>query len=93
LSDLVPFSNVVKRHRELRGMGLRAFGDAVGVSRQTILDWERGKYLPGEFALLPLALHNNDWRRDFAIDALSVLKPELYAPATSIPVSAGSSAA
>ena len=43
--------NVVKELRTERGLSQAELGDALGVSRQTIIAIERGRYLPS----LPLA--------------------------------------
>jgi putative transcriptional regulator len=43
--------NVVKELRAERGLSQAELGDALGVSRQTIIAIERGRYLPS----LPLA--------------------------------------
>lgn len=61
-------------------MSLRAFADAVGVSYQTVANWENDQHVPAESFFLALALNHNDWRRKFALDALACLNPERYAP-------------
>lgn len=43
--------NLVRELRELRGWSQQEFGDRLGVSRQTIISIEKGKYDPS----LPLA--------------------------------------
>src|SRR4030042_2872160 len=50
------------------------------ISYQTIKNWEDGTYKPAYYLILAIALHNDDWRRQFALDILAVLKPELYSP-------------
>jgi hypothetical protein len=48
------------------------------VSYQSIKNWEDGIYKPAFYLILAIALHNDDWRRQFALDILAVLKPEYY---------------
>jgi putative transcriptional regulator len=43
--------NLVREQRTQRGLSQAELGDAVGVSRQTVIAIERGRYLPS----LPLA--------------------------------------
>ena len=50
------------------------------ITHQTIKNWEDGIYKPSYYFILAIALHNDDWRRQFALDILAVLKPEYYAP-------------
>lgn len=44
--------NLVREHRARRGLSQAELGQAVGVSRQTIIAIERNRYLPS----LPLAI-------------------------------------
>jgi len=50
------------------------------ISYQTIKNWEDGATKPGYYEILAIALQNEDWRRQFALEILAVLKPELYQP-------------
>lgn len=65
---------------------LRGFAELISekmiepISYQTIKDWEDGNYLPRYYTILPIALHYDDWRRQMALEILSVLKPELHNP-------------
>lgn len=52
---------------------------------QTIKNWEDG-IKPAFYTILAIALHNDDWRRQFALDILAVLKPEMYAPDKSVSI-------
>lgn len=49
------------------------------ISYGTIKNWEDG-VKPQFYTIQAIALHNNDWRRQFALEILAVLKPDLYAP-------------
>ncbi len=86
LSDLMKqsISRIVKRHRGEKS--LREFADDLSskmvepISHQTIKNWEDGIKLPAYNTVLAIALQNDDWRRTFALEILSVLKPKLYEP-------------
>lgn len=56
-----------------------------GISHQTVKNWEDRAHLPRTHYMIFIALQSpNDWRRDFAQDILSALRPRLYQPATEI---------
>lgn len=86
--DNIP--QIVRKYRVQHDASLRAFADMLNdnapqsVTHQTIKNWEDGTHLPNYYYLLSLAIHNTDWRRDFAFDALAALKPDLYQPVTRI---------
>lgn len=67
-------------------MSLRTFADELSkkmpetISHQTIKNWEDGFRVPSYYLILAIALHNDDWRRQFALEILQVLKPEYYTP-------------
>ncbi len=77
-------SLIVTRHRGEKS--LRDFaGDLSSkmiepISYQTIKNWEDGTFIPAYNTVLVIALQNDDWRRQFALEILAVLKPELYKP-------------
>lgn len=50
------------------------------ISHQSIKNWEDGETKPSYYVILAIALHNDDWRRQFALDILEVLKPDYYKP-------------
>lgn len=92
-------ADIVFAYRQILGrrgypMSLREFAAQIndllahhnaGVSHQTIKNWEDRVHLPRTYYMIYLALDApNDWRRDFAEDILSVLRPKLYQPATEI---------
>ena len=52
------------------------------ISHQTIKNWEDGTTKPGYYEMLAISLHNADWRRQFALEILAVLKPEYFQPDT-----------
>lgn len=84
------FAQIVKTYRTEQEATLRAFADSLSerapqsVTHQTVKNWEDGRHIPSASYLLSLALHHNDWRRDFAFDGLAALKPDLYQPVTRI---------
>jgi putative transcriptional regulator len=47
--------NAVRRHRALQGMTQQELADRVGVTRQTVLSIEKGKYTPSVALALALA--------------------------------------
>jgi hypothetical protein len=65
---------------------LREFADDISsklpepISYQSIKNWEDGAFIPEYHLILAIALHNDDWRRQFALDLLAVLKPQYYTP-------------
>lgn len=52
----------------------------VSASFQAVSQWENGDHLPSLTLLLRLADCANDWRREFALDLLAALRPDLYKP-------------
>ena len=74
-------SLIVARYRGEKT--LRAFAAELStkmlepVSHQSIKNWEGGT-IPSYYLILAIALHNDDWRRDFALEILAVLKAEQY---------------
>jgi len=79
------FVNVTKNYRADRKLSLESFAVSLSeklpeyTSKQTIKNWEDGKHKPSVYYLLTIALTYSDWRRDFALDGLAAIKPELYA--------------
>ena len=85
-SDLIKksISLIVARYRD--GKSLREFAGElsektpVPISHTTIKNWEDQVFVPEYYPILAVAMHNDDWRRQFALDILAVLKPERYKP-------------
>ena len=50
------------------------------ISYVSIKNWEDKVFIPAYYPMLAIALHNDDWRRQFALEILAVLKPELHNP-------------
>jgi hypothetical protein len=50
------------------------------ISHTTIKNWEDTIFVPEYYPMLAIALHYDDWRRQFALEILAVLKPDYYAP-------------
>lgn len=81
-------SEIVKKYRQEQKMSLREFAAALnkplaildgdGPSYQAVYSWENGDYEPKIMTLNLIALHTNDWRRDFAFECLATLRPDLY---------------
>jgi hypothetical protein len=80
-----PVALVTEEYRKREGLTYRAFADAitehmvnVSISHPTIINWEKGcTEPPTDFLLLCLVIHQ-DWRRQFAIDALAAKLPEVF---------------
>jgi hypothetical protein len=77
-------SLIVARHRGEKS--LRDFAADLSsklpesISHQTIKNWEDGNNKPAYHLMLAIALHNDDWRRQMALEILEVLKPSYYTP-------------
>lgn len=77
-------SLIVKRYRGEKS--LRDFaGDLSSkmpepISYTSIKNWEDEIFLPAYYPILAIALNNEDWRRQFALEILAVLKPDYYTP-------------
>ncbi len=80
------FTQIVLEYRHYQKLSLRAFANQINeksivhLCHQTISNWEKGICTPVYHSLIPIALLYGDWRRDFAIDALAALHPNLYTP-------------
>ena len=58
-------------------MSLREFGKAIGVSRQTVNNWERGVSLPLTEILFKIKwITTDEWARQLAMDCLSLRFPD-----------------
>lgn len=85
------YQTLVRNYRSRQNASLRAFASALSenslesISYQSVKNWEDGIHTPNPMYLLSLALRFSDWRRNFALDALAILKPELYKPDSILP--------
>jgi len=52
--------------RQKQGMTLQEFGDALGVTKQAVFQWENGELFPGAMLLISVAMKCKGWRRDWA---------------------------
>ncbi len=72
---------IVRKYRS--GKSLRKFaadlseGIPEPISYMTIKFWEDGVYTPRYYNIIPLTIYE-DWRRDFALEVLGVIRPDLY---------------
>lgn len=84
-------SELVTTYRHQNNYSLQDFADALmeafpgeTLSRQAVSEWEQGTSKPKYFFLLAIMLtyqdHGNDWRHNWALETLQLLKPELYQP-------------
>lgn len=78
-------TQIVRKYRVQHDASLRSFADMLSgnapqsVTHQTVKNWEDGTHLPNYYYLLSLAIHNTDWRREFALECLAVMKPDYFA--------------
>ncbi len=80
---IMTISEIVSKYRGEKS--LREFAGELSskmvepIPHQSIKNWEDG-IIPAYNTILLIALQNDDWRRQFALEILEVLKPELYKP-------------
>jgi transcriptional regulator with XRE-family HTH domain len=80
-----PISHITTEIRQRMRLTYRAFADAlcehlvnVAISQTSIMNWEKGLYVPStDFLLICLVVHN-DWRAEWAIDCLCAKLPEVF---------------
>lgn len=85
-------SQLTKKYRTQAGLTLEGFGEKLSdqlseytFTRQAVHNWESGNQRPEKYFLLLVMLRYGDWRRDWALDCLAVLQPDVFAPATMDP--------
>lgn len=44
----MPLADNIKKFRELRDMNIPQLADKIGAKKQSVYDWEKGKYAPGK---------------------------------------------
>jgi hypothetical protein len=70
-------SSIVSHYRGEKS--LREFAAEVSeklpdpITYQTIKNWEDGAFKPSYYFMLAVAMHNDDWRREFALEILAIL--------------------
>jgi transcriptional regulator with XRE-family HTH domain len=76
---------IVKKYRKQQNLSQDAFGQSlcerlpgVELTRQAISNWERGAQTPDYMFLVAMAMAYNDWRFDFALECLQVLRPSVW---------------
>ncbi len=87
------FSQIVRTYRADQGMTLEQMAEALregmsgtmfaGLSRQAIGLWER-ETVPNVTFLIRACRVYADWRREFALDAMAALEPDLFQPVGNI---------
>jgi transcriptional regulator with XRE-family HTH domain len=69
---------IVTKYRSERSFTLRQMASAIGVSRQTIADWEAGKYAPEIGKLLARRQSaGQGWVRELIDELLAAVAPEV----------------
>jgi len=81
--------SITRRYRQEQKLTLKAFGEELvreipgyTFTRQAVFNWEAGMTNPEKYFLLICAMRYGDWRRDWALDCLATLQPEIFAPAS-----------
>lgn len=79
-------NEIVKKHRKQQKLSQEAFGQSlcerllgVELTRQAISNWERGAQTPDYMFLVAMVMTYRDWRFDFALACLQVLRPKVWA--------------
>lgn len=86
-------SQIVRAYRAEQGLTLRGMANALkdqlretrfaNLSAQAIGLWEKGTN-PFPVFLLRVSRTYDDWRREFALDCLAAMEPDLYEPVGAI---------
>lgn len=76
-------SQIVKRYQG--DDSLRSFAskltdgvEGLGLSGQAVHYWQNGVFLPSLNTLMTLITQTSDWRRDFAIEILKEIHPDVF---------------
>jgi len=72
-------AGIAKRTALENNLSMASFGEAIGVSRQTIYNWQNASVMPDIERLLYLRSNYSDWRSDMADKMLTVIAAELLA--------------
>jgi len=63
---------ITKEIRKKLNMSQEKFGDAIGVTKQTVSLWETGVTTPEFTLLLAFITNTKDWRREWALRCYDV---------------------
>jgi len=79
----------VKKYRDQKAFSQSAFArklceklPGTELTRQAISNWERGAQTPDYMFLVAVLMSYGDWRHDFALECLQVMRPEVWAEQT-----------
>lgn len=82
-------NETVKTFRKQRELTQAAFAQAlcerlpgVDLTKQAISNWERGAQTPNYLFLTALVMAYGDWRHEFALACLEVLRPAVWSEPT-----------
>ncbi len=64
-------AKIVKETRRKEHLSLSEMGEALGVTRQTVHQWEKDVAPPGVALLIRTSKNYEDWRREFALACLN----------------------
>lgn len=74
--DMDTISEIIKKARKQQGLSLRKFGKALGVSYQTVKNWEGGETIPDFYHIYYLRDVSGGWLREMATSILNILLNE-----------------
>ena len=77
--------NIVKKYRKSQQLTLDQFAEQIcealpgkDISRQAVHYWESGETQPNYMFLVSMTLAYKDWRLDFALECLRILRPTVW---------------
>jgi transcriptional regulator with XRE-family HTH domain len=68
---------IVNNYLNTTGLSMRKFAFELGVSHAAVSNWASGKSEPDIYFLLDLLKKFCDWRREFAIDLMGIMAPDV----------------
>lgn len=78
-------SEIVRKIRKYQGITQESFALAIceeipgiNLTKQAISNWERGSQTPDYMFLVSMTLAYKDWRFDFALECLRILRPAVW---------------
>ncbi len=80
-----PCAIITREYRQRLGLTYRGFAEAmqehlvnIGISHQSVVNWEKGITDPGTDFLLVCLVTYRDWRAQWAMDCLCAKLPEVF---------------
>ena len=79
-------SKVIKKYRNQQSITQEGFANrlcegipGVDLTKQAISNWERDAQTPDYMFMISVLMSYRDWRHDFALECLQVMRPEVWA--------------